>query len=167
MLFYKAIIESIITASITVWYGSSDSRTKKKLERVVTKASNIGCDLPSVLSLYVERSLNRAKKIIRDSSHPSQDFFKLLPSGRCYRSMRAGTTCLNKSFFPSAIRLNSQSWPGLFLFIFFQPPSPPPYWTELHMTKEYHQHCCVAIKLYLIFYLILFVCTTSHLPLKK
>src|SRR4029434_3580012 len=109
VLFYKAILESIITASITVWYGSSDSRTKKKLERVVTKASNIGCDLPSVLSLYAERSLNRARKIIRDSSHPSQDFFKLLPSGRCYRSMRAGTTCLNNSFFPSAIRLNSQS----------------------------------------------------------
>ena len=111
VLFYKAIIESIITASISVWYGSSDSRTKMKLERVVTKASNIiGCDLPSVLSLYAERSLNRAKNIIRDSSHPSHDFFELLPSGRRYRSMRAGTTRLNNSFFPSAIRLlNSQS----------------------------------------------------------
>jgi hypothetical protein len=98
VLFYKAIIESIITSSFTVWYGSSDSRTKRKLERVVTKASNItGCDLPSIHSLYLERSLNRANKIIRDTSHPSHDLFQLRPSGRRYRSLKTGMTSFNNS----------------------------------------------------------------------
>lgn len=136
-------------SSITVWYGSSDSHTKRKLENVITKATSIiGCDLPSVLSLY---TLNRATKIITDSSHPGHGLFQLLPSGRHCRSLRSGTMHINISFFPSVIRLlNFKSWTGLFLrslfisfYLFFTPHLP--LLTGMSCDKKYHQLSCVAI----------------------
>lgn len=39
--FYTAIIQIVLTSSITVWYGNTDSHTKKRLERVVLKALKI------------------------------------------------------------------------------------------------------------------------------
>lgn len=109
VLFYSAIIESIITSSITVWYGSTDSQTKKKLQQIVNKASKIiGKSLPSVDSLYTYRTVKRAKKIISDPSHPANHLFQLLPSGRRYRSLSTKTKRFINSFFPIAIRtLNS------------------------------------------------------------
>lgn len=109
VLFYSAIIESIITSSITVWYGSTDSQTKKKLQQIVNKASKIiGKPLPSVESLYTLRTVKRAKKIISDPSHPAHHLFQLLPSGRRYRSLSTKTKRFTNSFFPIAIRtLNS------------------------------------------------------------
>lgn len=103
--FYTAIIESILTSSITVWYGSTDSNSRKKLQRIVKKSSKIiGTPLPSVESLYLKRTTKRANKIISDPSHPAHHLFQLLPSGRRYRSMATKTSRFKNSFFPSAIR---------------------------------------------------------------
>ncbi len=44
-------------------------------------------------------------KIIKDSNHPGNHLFILLPSGKRYRSMLAKTERLSRSFFPQAIRL--------------------------------------------------------------
>ncbi len=47
-----------------------------------------------------------------DSNHPGNHLFRLLPSGRRYRSLMAKTERLRKSFFPQAIRLlNTNSVP--------------------------------------------------------
>lgn len=43
MYFYKTITECVITSTITV-YGRRDSYTRKKWEKIVTKASGIGFD---------------------------------------------------------------------------------------------------------------------------
>ncbi len=51
----------------------------------------------------------KARRIIKDSSHPSHSLLSLLPSGRRLRSIRSRTSRLRDSFFPQAIRLmNSQ-----------------------------------------------------------
>ncbi len=44
-------------------------------------------------------------KILKDSTHPGNHLFCLLPSGRRFRSMMAKTERLRRSFFPQAIRL--------------------------------------------------------------
>ncbi|KAK3550241.1 hypothetical protein QTP86_021288, partial [Hemibagrus guttatus] len=80
--FYTAIIESILT-SITVWFAAATARDKAKLQRVIHSAEKvIGCSLPSLQELYVSRSRRRAAKITADPSHPGNELFWSLPSGK-------------------------------------------------------------------------------------
>ena len=91
--FYFAIIQSIITSSITVWYGSADQHSKAKLQRIINKAAKIiGHDLPTLDSIYTSRTITRATKIIKDPSHPAHCLFQPLPSGKRYRSIATSTS---------------------------------------------------------------------------
>ncbi len=75
-----------------------------------TSNSITGSALPSLQAIYIKRCKSRAAKILKDSTHPGNHLFCLLPSGRRFRSMMAKTERLRKSFFPQAIRLlNSNS----------------------------------------------------------
>ncbi len=69
----------------------------------------VGGELPSLQDIYTRRCTRKARRIIKDSSHPSHRLLSLLPSGRRLRSIRFRTSRLRDSFFPQAIRLiNSQ-----------------------------------------------------------
>ncbi|TWW55947.1 hypothetical protein D4764_09G0009970 [Takifugu flavidus] len=104
--FYTAIIESILTSSITVWYAGATARDRLRLQRVVRTAEKvIGCRLPSIQDLYISRTRRRAGRITADTSHPGHGLFSPLPSGRRLRSIRTKTSRYMNSFFPSAIRL--------------------------------------------------------------
>ena len=102
--FYSAIIESILTSSITVWYAAA--RDKARLQRIIHSAEKvIGCSLPSLQDLYSSRNLRRASKIAADPSHPGQKLFDPLPSGRRLRSIKTKTSRHKNNFFPSAAGL--------------------------------------------------------------
>ncbi|KAI5608469.1 gastrula zinc finger protein XlCGF28.1-like [Silurus asotus] len=91
--FYRCITESILTNSITVWYGGSTVCERKALQRVVKTAQRItGTQLPAIEHLHHSRCLRRAHSIIKDSSHPSHKQFNLLPSRRRYRNLRTRTS---------------------------------------------------------------------------
>ncbi len=109
--FYSGSIESVLTQCISVWYGNSLNQDCKALQRVVRLAERIsGSALPSLQDIYLKRCKSRAAKIIKDSNHPGNHLFILLPSGKRFRSMMAKTERLRRSFFPQAIRLlNSNS----------------------------------------------------------
>ncbi len=78
----------------------------KALQRVVRTARHIvGGELPSLQDIYTRRCMRKARRIIKDSSHPSHRLLSLLPSGRRFRSIRSRTSRLRDSFFPQAIRL--------------------------------------------------------------
>ncbi len=69
-----------------------------------------GSALPSLQDIYLKRCKSRAAKILKDSTHPGNHLFCLLPSGKRFRSVMAKTERLRRSFFPQAIRLlNSNS----------------------------------------------------------
>ncbi len=110
--FYSGAIESVLTQCISVWYKNGTNQDCKALQRVVRLAERIsGSALPSLQDIYLKRCKSRAAKIIKDSNHPGNHLFILLPSGRRYRSMLAKTERLKRSFFPQAIRLlNSGSY---------------------------------------------------------
>ncbi len=77
-----------------------------KLYRVMRLAERIsGSALPSLQDIYLKRCKSRAAKILKDSNHPGNHLFCLLPSGKRFRSMMAKTERLRRSFFPQAIRL--------------------------------------------------------------
>ena len=102
--FYRATIESILAYGITAWYAGCSVADRRALQRVINMAQKItGCSLPSLEDIASSRYLSRAANITKDSSHPGNHQFELLPSGRCYRSHRTRTTRLRDSFFPRAI----------------------------------------------------------------
>ena len=106
LTFYRAIIESILTFSISVWYNSSSKDDKSKLHKIVRNASRIiGCDIPSLDDIFHKRSTMRALNIIRDPHHPASLFFERLPSRRRWKAIGARTTRFRNSFFPCALRL--------------------------------------------------------------
>ncbi len=89
-----------------MWYGNASKQDCKALQRVVRLAEHIsGSTLPSLQDIYFKRCKSRAAKIIKDSNHPGNHLFRLLPSGKRFRSMMAKTERLRRSFFPQAIRL--------------------------------------------------------------
>ncbi len=96
----------LLRLSISVWYGNSSNQDCKALQRVVRLAERISeSALPSLQDIYLKRCKSRAAKIIKDSNHPGNRLFMLLPSGKRFRSMMAKTERLRRSFFPQAIRL--------------------------------------------------------------
>lgn len=104
--FYSGAIESVLTQCISVWYGNSSNKDCKALQRIVRLAERIsGSALPSLQDIYHKRCKSRAIKMIKDSIHPSNHLFTLLPSGKRFRSLMAKTERLRRSFFPQAIRL--------------------------------------------------------------
>ena len=109
--FYRSTIESILTFCIAVWFSHCTEADRKRLQRVVRTAEKIiGCPLPSLKDIYASRCLRKAVAITRDSTHPANHLFDLLPSGRRYRSVRTRTSRLRDSFFPQAITaLNTTS----------------------------------------------------------
>ncbi len=115
--FYTCTVESILTGCITAWFGNSTAGNRRALQRVVRTApllDIVGGELPSLQDIYTRRGTRKARRIIKDSSHPSHSLLSLLPSGRRLRSIRSRTSRLRDSFFPQAIRLmNSQKWPTL------------------------------------------------------
>ncbi|KAI5092960.1 gastrula zinc finger protein XlCGF28.1-like, partial [Silurus meridionalis] len=91
--FNLCIIESILTNSITVWYGGSTVCERKALLPNASLAPNY---LP--VSTFT-RCLCRAHNIIRDSSHPSHKLVNLLPSRRRYRNIPTRTSRFMASHF--------------------------------------------------------------------
>lgn len=61
----SVVVETILTYCIVVWYaGCSVAESKEKI---------IGCSLPSLDNITTSRYLNRANKIITNSSHPGHE----------------------------------------------------------------------------------------------
>ena len=91
---------------ITAWYGNCSASDRKALQRVVRTAQYItGAKLPAIQDLYTRRCQRKALKIVKDSSHPSNRLFSLLPHGKQYRSAKSRTKRLLNSFYPQTIRL--------------------------------------------------------------
>ena len=108
--FYRAVIESVLTFSIIVWYGNSTQQQKDHLDRVVRNASKIiGTELPSLATLYRQRVLSKSKKITKDPSHPANNLFQLLPSGRRYRNIMTKTERFKNSLYPQAMKILTES----------------------------------------------------------
>ncbi len=115
--FYRGTIESILTSCITVWYGACNASCRKSLQRIVRAAEKIvGVSLPSLQDIYSTRLTRKALCIAGDPTHPTHNFFSLLPSGRRLRSLQARTNRLKDSFIHQAVR-KLNSLPSL-------PPSP-------------------------------------------
>ena len=114
MLFidYSSAFNTIMPLKLVTnaWYGSCTALNRKALQRVVKPAQHITRkELPSMEDLYTQRCRKKTNRIIKDPYHLSHKLFRLLSSGRRYRSIWARTTRLRDSFIPQAIRLLDSS----------------------------------------------------------
>ena len=89
--FYTAIIKSIPTFSITIWYAAAIARDKGRLHCIICSTEKvIGCNLPSRQDLLASNTLRRAGKTVVDPAHPGHNFLRASPlAGGC------GPTSLN------------------------------------------------------------------------
>ncbi|KAI5629002.1 gastrula zinc finger protein XlCGF28.1-like [Silurus asotus] len=112
--FYTCTIESVLTGSITSWFGNSTMQDRRALQRVVRSAERtIHTELPDLQDIYSTRCMTRARKIVKDLSHPNNGLFSLLRSGKRFCSLKANTERMRRSFFPQAIRSLNQETPGI------------------------------------------------------
>jgi len=103
--FYRAIIESILTRSIEVWFDRLPVVNLHKLESVVKNAEKIiGTNLKSLETLYQERLTGKMTNIMKDKSHPSRHYFEFLPHGRRLRAFSGSSRFVN-SCYPQAVKL--------------------------------------------------------------
>ena len=99
--FYSCTIESILAGCITAWYGNCSASIRKALQRVVRTAHYItGAMLPAIHDLYTRRCQRKARKMVKDSSHPSHRLFSLLLHGKRYRRARSRSKRHLNSFYP-------------------------------------------------------------------
>ena len=103
--FYRAIIESILTRSVTVWFGSANKKDLEKMNSVIRSAEKIiGIGLPSMHAIYNDRAKKRTLSIIKDDFHPAYNLFNFLRSGKRLQTFYGNKRFLN-SFYPFAIRI--------------------------------------------------------------
>ena len=70
--FYRAIIESILTFSIVVWFSRASQEEKQQQEPIVKGASRIiGRELSFIESVYQARCTRKSRSIARDTTHPA------------------------------------------------------------------------------------------------
>lgn len=103
---YTCTIESVLTGRITSWFGNSTMQDRRAFQRVVQSAEHtIHTRLSDLQDIYSMRCQTRARKIVKDLSHPNNRlFFYLLCSEKRFRALKANTERMRKSFFPQAIQ---------------------------------------------------------------
>lgn len=105
-LFYFAFIESIMSFSIVVWYGSLSVMNKNSLNQIVKWASRIiGVNQWNLGNIYTNQLYWKANVVLNDRSHPLRNDFQLLPSGRRFVASRWKTRRYRNTFVPVAIEI--------------------------------------------------------------
>ncbi|KAK1796915.1 hypothetical protein P4O66_000995 [Electrophorus voltai] len=80
--FYTCTIESILTGNITVCFGNSTEQDRQALQRVVHSAERIThTELPDLQSIYYKWCQTKARRIVKDPTHPNNRLFSLLRKG--------------------------------------------------------------------------------------
>lgn len=97
--FCHCSIESILTSCSCAWLSSCTAADGKALQKVAATAQTIvGFPLTSLDNLYGPCCLRRAQNILGCQTRPGHPMFELLPSGRCFGSLKARTNSKKKQF---------------------------------------------------------------------
>ncbi|KAK1802989.1 hypothetical protein P4O66_021528, partial [Electrophorus voltai] len=77
--FYTCTIESILTGNIKVWFGNSTKQDRQALQRVGRSAEHIThMELPDLQTIYYKWCQTKARRIVKDPTHPNSRLFSLL-----------------------------------------------------------------------------------------
>ncbi|KAK1794070.1 hypothetical protein P4O66_010976, partial [Electrophorus voltai] len=100
--FYTCTIESILTGNITIWFGNSTKQDRRALQRVVRSAERIThTELPDLQTIYYKRCQTKARRIVKDPTHPNNRLFSLLRSGRRFCSLKTNNRETEEELLPA------------------------------------------------------------------
>ena len=103
-IFYCAIIQQVLTQSITNWYDRATQSDIAKLNSVIKNSERIvGTSLLPLQFIYHQRLEGRVNRILKDKNHPAQKYFEYLPHGKRFRAFYGNRRFVD-SFFPSAVK---------------------------------------------------------------
>ena len=87
LLFYHAVVESILRYGISAWFGNLSVQLKAQITRLTQRAMKImGVrQHPTLQAVFDETIIRQAQKIISDPTHVLHPEYQLLPSGRRFR----------------------------------------------------------------------------------
>ena len=103
--FYQAAIESILSFSITSWYGAITVCEKAALNKIVyTSSKIIGSPLETLDNIYEKRTSKKIRTILANADHPANKLFVPLPSGKRFQSIKAKTNRFRDSFYVKSTR---------------------------------------------------------------
>ena len=110
---FKSLVLSIITFSMSVWYGSCGVKEKNKIQRISNECSKItNSKLEPISREYIRAVERKTCSIVISRRHPLYSDFKTLPSGRRFAQPRCRTNRYKSTFIPTAISiLNSNKRP--------------------------------------------------------
>lgn len=107
-LFYKSVIESILTFGIITYSGNATKNDLNKLTRIVKRCMKItGGHCMSVEDLFDKLCKAKLTLILRDDTHPLHRHYQKLRSGVRLQSIRCRTSRFSRSFVPTSIRLHN------------------------------------------------------------
>ena len=103
-LFYRCLIESVLSFNVITWYGNVSGKNKVKLARVVNTASKlIGNDQKQLPSIYKDALKRKSTQILYDPAHRLNQAFQKLPPVRRLKVSFAKMNIFKNSFVSSAI----------------------------------------------------------------
>uniref|UniRef100_A0A1A7YZ32 Uncharacterized protein n=1 Tax=Iconisemion striatum TaxID=60296 RepID=A0A1A7YZ32_9TELE len=110
--FYHSVVGSVIHSAVVCWGAGSSDRDRKRLNKLVNKASSVlGCPLDTVEETCERRMLGKMTSILKNPSHPLHSTVETMDSsfrGRL-RHPRCKTERYRRSFIPTAVRVYNSS----------------------------------------------------------
>ena len=106
--FYDSVVASALLYAVVCWSCGSTERDRKRLNKLVRKASSVlGCPLESIEEVGERRMLAKLTSIMDNTSHPLHDTVGALSSSFSSRLLqpRCRKERYRRSFIPTAIRL--------------------------------------------------------------
>ena len=106
--FYDSVVASAIFYAVVCWRGGSTDRDRKRLNKLIKRASSVlDCPLDSMEVVGERRMLAKLTSIMDNTSHPLHDTVESLSSSFSSRLLhpRCKKERYRRSFIPTAVRL--------------------------------------------------------------
>ena len=75
-LFYKSVVESILSFICVVWFGACRKEDFKKMEAIVKQASNIFGERRDLARECTDRIIKTANEIMSNKNHPLHYYYE-------------------------------------------------------------------------------------------
>ena len=104
-LFYRSIIESVMSYSIASWFGLSHKKDFKKLNKIIRIARRLGLCTHNLTELFNDSCYKIVLKILADHDHPLHQNYIFMRSGRRLMALKQRTSRFGNSFVPASVKL--------------------------------------------------------------